>query len=189
MTGIIFISVSLSSVVGLAGCTTYPIADPVDLKNGRTQNNATLNNSDLVATAFVTREDLRRAILQAVPRVQTAEVLERTGAVFVGVTMRLPATQADLADAAGQSHVKSVNATNHAQLATHTSREPIPQEVVAQVQRAVREVMPSARAVYVSSDQTLATHFHMFSSDRATGRPTGSDMILDDITRVFPGYS
>lgn len=183
------LAMGLCSLVSVAGCSTYPIADPGDLKNARTLNNATLNHSDLVATAFVTREDVSRFVTQSVPQVLRAEVLERQGAVFVGVILRTSAAQTRQEAAAADNHALTIKGTNHPQLARPVANVPVPAPVIAQVQHAVHEVLPTAGAIYVSNDQTLTNHFHMFSSDHSTGRPTGSDFILDDIARVFPGYS
>lgn len=176
-------------MLSVVGCSTYPVADPVNLKNGRTQNNAALNNSALVDTAFVTREDLGRYIENSIPEVAHAEVLVRSKAVFVGVMMRPSPAQSKTLAATAESHALANNTTHHPKMQTRVSTVPVPKAVVAKVSQAVHHVVPDAKRVYVTSDQTLSTHFHMFSSDRATDRDTGSDMILDDISRVFPGYS
>lgn len=45
----------------------------------------------------------------------------------------------------------------------------------------------SKAKVYVSSDETLFNHFYRYAADRAEGLPIGSDIVITDIERIFPG--
>lgn len=168
---------------GLVGCST--VADSVDLKSARTLNNAALNSSDLVATAFVAREDLSRKIMRAIPQVEAAEVLIRHGAAFVGLRLRTDA----MGITKERPHARMEKANNHPRMAPLTLAQPVPAAVQQAVLNTLRNAVPDLQSVYVTRDQTLTAHFHLFASDRATGRPTGSDLVLDDIARVFPGYA
>lgn len=169
----------------VVGCTTTPQADSQSFKNARTQNNAALNHTGVVSTSFIPREDVSQTIVRDVPEVETADVLEREGRVFVGVTLQT----ADNYHTAGTAQKAHIDNTNHSlsPRRTHTVAV-VPKNVSAQVIQAVRKIVPNAKAIYVTNDETLTYHFHMFAGDHATGRKTGSDMILDDVSRVFPNY-
>ena len=41
--------------------------------------------------------------------------------------------------------------------------------------------------IYISSDPTLINHFHRYAADRASHVPVGSDIVLGDVERNFPG--
>ncbi len=170
----------------VVGCTTTPQADSRNFKNARTQNNAELNHSALVATTFVPREDLSQIIVRDVPGIATADVLEREGRVFVGVTLQV----ADLNQPTKSTQSRTSRANNHPQSPKRAeARATLWSSEKQQVMNVVRKVMPKAKAIYVTNDETLTYHFHMFAGDRATGRWTGSDIVMNDISRVFPNYS
>lgn len=51
----------------------------------------------------------------------------------------------------------------------------------------LRRHSPPHFKIYVSLDPTLFNHFHRYASDRAAHIPIGSDIVLGDIERDFPG--
>ncbi len=46
---------------------------------------------------------------------------------------------------------------------------------------------PRMAHVYVSADPTLVNHFYRYAADRAAHLKVGSDIIMSDIEREFPG--
>ncbi|MCY0900887.1 MAG: hypothetical protein OWU32_01710 [Firmicutes bacterium] len=181
--GHLLTAVALVLASGLVGCSA--VADSGDLKNARTLNNATLNSSDVVATAFRSRDDLSRKIMRAMPQVEAAEVLTRYGTAFVGLSLRTDA----MGITKEAPHALLAKPDNHPRMAPVAMAQPVPAKVRQVVLNTLHSAAPELQSVYVTRDQTLTTHFHLFASDRATGRPTGSDLVLDDIARVFPSYS
>jgi len=53
-------------------------------------------------------------------------------------------------------------------------------------QRIVRSTAPDIQRVYVSSDESLVNHFHQFAVAREHAEKMGSNLIMNDIERVFP---
>ncbi|PWI57815.1 YhcN/YlaJ family sporulation lipoprotein [Sulfoacidibacillus thermotolerans] len=170
-----------------AGCTTLPQADSQNFKDAKTQNNAVLNHVQVTPTSFVSRTDLSQLIIRDVPEVETAEVLEREGRIFVGVTLQTP----DDSHTAGMTQRPKNGAKDNRPLVPKrtASPKPLTNSVKQQVAAVVHKMIPHAKAIYVTNDETLTYHFHMFTGDQATGRPTSSDLVLHDINRVFPSYS
>lgn len=79
----------LASVsLGLSGFTLVPDIDPASHEKVPTYNNASLNDDTVTATALVLRADLAQRLVQQVPGVHYAAVLQRHRSLFVGIDDR-----------------------------------------------------------------------------------------------------
>lgn len=140
------------------------------------------------ASGFSYRPDIDRHSQKTVPNYNNAGL----NSADVTPTAMVPDAKlsADLkAHVAGVHYAVVIRRHKTLFVGVDTGAAPAPQSVVERVRLwLVAHSAPNTR-IYISTNETLVNHFHRYAADRAAHLEVGSDIIMGDIEREFPGVT